>query len=1306
MANDSLDFVQRGKVSIVRRQYAEAVKICRLGLLAHPTLLEGRLVLGMALTALGRWDEVLAEMRVALEVDPVNALAWLLKGEALVGKGDYAQAEGTLKRAKELDPSNTKADQLLAEISVARAAGFEGIPAEPTDTKVYPAKVVDGSDAKVQEAARRLTTGSVADLPESGTGEHEVEYDDEATDVDPDPSDRIRLEEYAKATAEQVRLQAAANASANANKGSGVAPLPKLSVSDDDDEDEKEDSSTDLFLPPRGGVETSYEAPAADDYVERPRPAVANHGTGQTFAPPLSEEPSIPGTETRTPIELHRPHRQAKRAADGLNITPPLGAPSAHSGQFETSEPSIELSGVDLLDVVTTGAKAFDVSDEEQEDTQEKRKRQVDPEAGTRPETPDPVVHRARPLRPFEASPEAKNGGGQPLPRPGAKKEPRMPSWGENVVETGHRNSPGRGAPDETGGAPGVVRVPLSPTSKRPTVEAPSFLGRVRFALFGDRHGSGLALFGAALIAVIAAGVLSGLFVREYRMRQRVGKRHELAKQKLQSGNYPGFQAAELLYRQILQERDDPQARALRARTLAQMAFEFGDSTDAAQRAVAGLGDGDTSNEAQEARIYLAMGRGELDRAGRLATALRRKSADAESSYLVGRAELLLERPESAADALRGAADKMPRDPLTQHALGLAEAAAGHDDRAQEAYRRALDANANHIATLIDRAVLQIRRASPDAGQPKNKPDLEPLKSQLEGVVEKLAGDSSPGQLARAFLALGELELARGDVEAARKDLASSLAKRREGDFLLSEELAAALARAFELDAAEKEAKRAVAGFGGSGRLAPRLTLAQVALKRGRPSQALQIIEEGGTSKAEALVLRAQAQLLMGRRDGARNDAEAALRVQPDLIPAKVALARVDIADGHPERAQRELDRIERAMKMPDVAETLGQVFSAYHFNDRARFWYAEALKRDPLQIDARVHLAKLDREAGKVDEARAELEKLLQLDPQYMPARREQAQLLLEAGDAQSAREQFDRLADQAEDAETLMGAARAHLYAGDGAGAEERLKKATGLGVTGPLAEEHADLTARAYLLQHRPDEAVQLLKKLAPTAQRAETGALLMQAYLDLDQQDNAAKVPLILPPRMRLTPEMQTERARLQVERGRDVLAEEIALSAVQRMNPPQPRNAPPRPPSALRVARRWVIAEAYVALGRSQYDQGMFKSASKALKQATDLDPTNARAFYHYAFVLEEMKRNGEAREAMEQAVKIDPRYPDALYNLGRMRAENNDAKGAREAYAKYLEGSPKGIYAADAKRGMEEGATPTSSRLRKRRRGR
>src|SRR4029079_6571716 len=80
---------------------------------------------------------------------------------------------------------------------------------------------------------------------------------------------------------------------------------------------------------------------------------------------------------------------------------------------------------------------------------------------------------------------------------------------------------------------------------------------------------------------------------------------------------------------------------------------------------------------------------------------------DAGSSYLVGRAELLLESPDSATDALRSAAEGDPHNLVVWRGLGLAEAAARRDDRALEAYRRALQDNANHIATIIDRALLQ-----------------------------------------------------------------------------------------------------------------------------------------------------------------------------------------------------------------------------------------------------------------------------------------------------------------------------------------------------------------------------------------------------------------------------------------------------------------------------------------------------------------------------------------------------------------------------------------------------------------------
>src|SRR5262249_41104326 len=154
---------------------------------------------------------------------------------------------------------------------------------------------------------------------------------------------------------------------------------------------------------------------------------------------------------------------------------------------------------------------------------------------------------------------------------------------------------------------------------------------------------------GTALVAVIAIGVATGLLVREWRMRTRVARRHELARQRLTSGNYPGFQAAEVLYRQILSERDEPQARALRARVLAQTAFEFGDSPDAAARAVAALGAAD-SEDAVQARVFLAMTRGELDKAAQAAEGLKKRYDDAASYYLLGRAQLMLEKPDLAAE--------------------------------------------------------------------------------------------------------------------------------------------------------------------------------------------------------------------------------------------------------------------------------------------------------------------------------------------------------------------------------------------------------------------------------------------------------------------------------------------------------------------------------------------------------------------------------------------------------------------------------------------------------------------------------
>ena len=137
-------------------QFQEAVKVCRLGLLGRPTTVEGRVVLGQALLALGRFDEVLAEMRVALELDHASLPAQLLKAEALIRKRDYHGALEALQRPRMTDAGDVRVLKLVedAQRGLGRpvvtashpAVGFVGGGSNGADTRHYVEHAADEED--------------------------------------------------------------------------------------------------------------------------------------------------------------------------------------------------------------------------------------------------------------------------------------------------------------------------------------------------------------------------------------------------------------------------------------------------------------------------------------------------------------------------------------------------------------------------------------------------------------------------------------------------------------------------------------------------------------------------------------------------------------------------------------------------------------------------------------------------------------------------------------------------------------------------------------------------------------------------------------------------------------------------------------------------------------------------------------------------------------------------------------------------------------------------------------------------------
>ncbi|MCX5741820.1 MAG: tetratricopeptide repeat protein, partial [Proteobacteria bacterium] len=163
------DFVTRGQALVDAGQFQEAVKVCRLGLLGRPTTVEGRIVLGQALLALKRFDEVLAEMRVALELDQGSTVARTLKGEALLRKGDHQGAIELFQQLCTRDPYNAQLAALLDEARRAShrptqntshpSIGFLGGGGGGGDTKHYPSHPEDEERNTARDRPKAKTGG-------------------------------------------------------------------------------------------------------------------------------------------------------------------------------------------------------------------------------------------------------------------------------------------------------------------------------------------------------------------------------------------------------------------------------------------------------------------------------------------------------------------------------------------------------------------------------------------------------------------------------------------------------------------------------------------------------------------------------------------------------------------------------------------------------------------------------------------------------------------------------------------------------------------------------------------------------------------------------------------------------------------------------------------------------------------------------------------------------------------------------------------------------------------------------------------
>jgi tetratricopeptide (TPR) repeat protein len=1249
-----MDFVERGQAMVARGQYQDAVKVCRLGLLASPTNLEGRLVLGRALAALRRHDEVLAEMRVALEIDPTNADALAMRGEALLRKGDALQAADLLRRAIEIAPASGGIRALLAEAELA-ASGARGRGPMALDsfdspidshTKHYPAhrgaaSAAGGSHSitKPTTTGRAQTSGAsvLAIGDRSGTIELDPELDGiEMDEIDDDPPIDPPVGHGDVTAGHPLHTEGSVSQVLELDTGDvqllepsvvGPAPVP-------------------IHEPTAAYRRAKLPGRSVDGDFGDEGPTVAR----EEFPTGVGTSPESP--RSKPEIAAHAsPIRAARDRADPSAL---VRSAAAIDDLFPEDE-----SGVSKLEVLpgVPGAAPMRLGD----DNGPTRSKSSDMRTIRAGLGMDAVTSGGRqsPLRPAARAPVPAPLARPPqlgLPTVTAAGKPTRPATGARNDSTEHvHDKPKKGKSKATG------------KPKRGASVGAETVGVRR----RPRRSRMLYVYLFLVLAVGAGSVFVGLMWRNQRREQQVQAATRSAEKIAGKDTYDAYIEARRIHDEIVALVDDPATRAGRARVQAAMAAEYGDGLEEARALVGALGDADDTDDADAvaARAYLALAEADREGAQRYADEIGKRHADDPlAPYIKGRVALLNDQPEVAAELFRQALGASPR-PLVFVGLGLAEEARGRVHEAIAAFDRAIDLVPGHPAAVIHRARVAARN-----GQLRDGKEPETTLLQL------INGDApdvsvSPAQRAWAALSLAEVHLARGADKEATKALEQARQTRPDSSWPFTEAMIRGLVRVGRSDDARVEAERAVGTW--PDRAEPKVFLARIAIDRRDADAALAALSNAGdiSKHAEALAIRGRAHLANDNIEEASKDLDAALELKPDLREAQAARAEVLLRSGNAKAAAAELEALYDPKKPDEVSLEIALA-------------YATALRQTGRSLDARqiliglekrpgagvrvfLELARLERAEGKAREAREYYTRAIQASPTSVEPRLEAALLAFDTGDRPGARDALEALAkDASEDGEVLLEASRVFSLSGAPQKAIELLDRAEGSNaVRWKLARERG----RALLRTGFFDDAVSSLERaVSLKPDDGETRLLLIDAHLYLEDEPGARRALRGILKEFPTGAEALLAKGRIDLYKDR---MGEALTSFTKGRKVLESERASPRQ-----------IADVAQWIGRVHYFNDKYAAARKALDEAVALDPSHADAFYFLGLVELDSRRYSAAMNAFGKSTQVDPTSnPEAWFYLGESAYSARKWKTAKTAFEAYIERRPKGDLAGEAR---------------------
>ncbi len=1117
MGAASQELTERAKLLISERRYQEAVRACRRALLVRPDQVEVRLLLGEALLALERYDEVRVEMMALARKKPDHAPVHRLLGEAYLRDGRPTQAVEALRKALKLDPSDEVAQELLGE------AADENAPVSNTIERWFADEAEPTVETRSPEWEETNTPvpATAADLP------HEPEP---SVQVDPSLVEEAVAEARERPKTSPARPAPRVRARKPTALGFAAAPLP---------------------APPAKPPTSADPLPQQPTAVAKPKPRDADEGLTGLVPEPVTEELPLDSRDA-VPLALEgEPTRAQVPSAKGLTPKPFLPP----GPTFEPIAP-LDLEIQDDFepfagDLLPTDAFTSPIEDLDEEPTRARLLDSLDDESEVEPPT------MARVPMP-EARPAPIPTGGNvhaPTPFPAASVPPAYEAAPHPTPASAPTAEPPRGLARDIA----TERVAERRGKRRWVV--PAALGALLLVVLGV--GGGLAasawLDAAAREEVRGAAATAGdsgdraaveAVVAEIGddgdVRQRALKARLLATLVLEHDVERADEA-----QAILDSLQGDGASTDASIASALLAVDRGASTEALSVLSGLTAEGEQIPEAFRARAFAtaALGRwSQAEEASRQAATARPGSPRHVTLHALMRHRtgdsaagltLLDSIPSGETHpSVRVIRARILQDSGSDPARALDEATAVVDDLAERATPFELAwahlLRAKHAAAQGDASTaLQEVRAAATHPPPSDEAfamgmietflragSATEAREHLSALPEPPIDESGRALLtAEVLLDAGALDEALEALGAAEATPRRSLLRAR------------ILEARGQTDEARPLYEAALEVPGPEGRHA-RVRLAAIEMDGGHAGRAIQLLEPlraSAVDDLETAPLLARAYLAEGRLDDASEILDAALRRRPEAAELLAARGSLQLRRGQVQEALTSLRRASASRENdPDLAADLG---------DAAR-------------------------QAGEAAEAQQAYERALSLRPAHPRALVGLAHLALAARDVETAATRIEEAAATGHEAlEVARLRGRMMVFRGDGAASASTLE---------PLAREHRDaelFTALGALYaQAEEDRDASRAFAQALSRDRNQPEALLGQSLIDIRRGDlSSARRAIATAEREAesrglaeaLAPALAVARGRLEFEHGdfdETVEAANAALAADARFGP--------------------------------------------------------------------------------------------------------------------------------------------------------